>query len=761
MRYRHYKYTVMLFKLKNTPVTFQRLINDTLREYLDDFAITYLDDILIYSDDLKMHCSHVHKILEKLNKRALYVKKSKSKFEAKKIKFLNYIIQSEQIKKNSKKTNAVRNWPSSKWVKKVQAFLELMNYYQKFVPNYARIAEPLMQLTHKNERWHWDREQKNAFHALKKSLSRTAHLRILNSTCEKVLETNASNFTVDTCLYQIEDEQQKFIVYQSRKLSESEERYEVHNKELLMIVKALQDWRSYLTDTEKSIQIYTDHKNLRNFATTKQLNWWQVHWAEQLANYEFQIHYKKSNKNDEADTLSRQSDHEEVKKIHTKILSEDNKGILTKDLTTTYKVKQTPLTDEELIWVCHNSKANEHLEVKRIKNLIQRRHDISNLRDQIIKYIIRCNSCHRNKIQRDKRYDRVTQLNTLNVLWESITMNFITKLSTLKDLAWGVKFDSILTIVDRLIKYTMFIPFKKTTTASVLMYTILQELVNNHGLSKEFIIDKDKLFTSKFWETLTAELKINHKMSTAYHPQMNGQSEQMNQTVKTYLRHYVNRNQNNWVQLLSTAQFAYNNTQNETTEETPFWANYEYNSKVWQESRAHRSQSQKAILDIAEIKKLHKNLMSRIQEQSRRTTEIKPFEVEERVYLRMNNIHVKQRSKKLNNKSIKLFKIKRNIKGLSYELGLSKKMWIHSVFHAFMLQCCNQFIPLQTIKTSVKLNEKYQVENILEQRMISEKTHYLIKWKEYSTSENTWELKENLLNCARTLQQFERGAQSQ
>jgi len=104
----------MPFELKNAPVTFQRLINDTLREYLDDFTITYLNDILIYSDDLEMHCSHVHKVLEKLNKRALYVKKSKSKFKAKKIKFLNYIIQSEQIKKNSKKTNAVRNWPSSK-----------------------------------------------------------------------------------------------------------------------------------------------------------------------------------------------------------------------------------------------------------------------------------------------------------------------------------------------------------------------------------------------------------------------------------------------------------------------------------------------------------------------------------------------------------------------------------------------------------------------------------------------------------------------
>jgi len=93
----------MLFELKNTLTTFQRLINDMLREYLDD--------ILIYSDDLEMHCSHMHKVLEKLNERALYVKKSKNRFETKKIKFLDYVIQFEQIKKNSKKMNAVRNWP--------------------------------------------------------------------------------------------------------------------------------------------------------------------------------------------------------------------------------------------------------------------------------------------------------------------------------------------------------------------------------------------------------------------------------------------------------------------------------------------------------------------------------------------------------------------------------------------------------------------------------------------------------------------------
>jgi len=88
----------------------------------------------------------------------------------------------------------------------------------------------------------------------------------------------------------------------------------------------------------------------------------------------------------------------------------------------------------------------------------------------------------------------------------------------------------------------------------------------------------------------------------------------------------------------------------------------------------HRSQSQKAILNITEIKKLHKNLTNRIQQQSEQTTEIKSFVIEKRVYLRTNNICVKQRSKKLNNKSIKSFEIKRNIKKLSYELDLLKEM---------------------------------------------------------------------------------------
>ncbi len=145
-----------------------------------------------------------------------------------------------------------------------------------------------------------------------------------------------------------------------------------------------------------------------------------------------------------------------------------------------------------------------------------------------MKYITKCKSCWRNKIQRDKKYNKVTWIDTLSRSWKSTIMNFIMKLSSLKNSAWEVWFDSILMIVNRLIKYMMFISFKETATTSVLIYIILQELISNHRLSKKFIINRDKLFTSKFWETLTIKLKIKWKMSTAYHSQTDEQSEWMN-----------------------------------------------------------------------------------------------------------------------------------------------------------------------------------------------------------------------------------------
>jgi len=223
-----------------------------------------------------------------------------------------------------------------------------------------------------------------------------------------------------------------------------------------------------------------------------------------------------------------------------------------------------------------------------------------------------------------------------------------------------------------------------------------------------------------------------------------------------YLRHYINRNQNNWVQLLLTAQFVYKNTRNKIISTTSFWVNYKYDLKILQNSQKHESQSQKVILNIVEIKKLHQDLTERLERQIEKKIKMKSFQIKERIYFWMNNIQTKTKSKKLNSKSIESFRIVRDIKKLNYELDLLNKMWIHSVFHAFMLQHCNQIILLQITETSVEFNKEYEVENILEKRMISEKVYYLVKWKNYNISENIWELRKNLKNCVRMFQHFEK-----
>ncbi len=175
------------------------------------------------------------------------------------------------------------------------------------------------------------------------------------------------------------------------------------------------------------------------------------------------------------------------------------------------------------------------------------------------------------------------------------------------------------------------------------------------------------------------------------------------------------------------AQFVYNSARSETTEKTSFLANYEYHPEVWRDPQKHRSKSQKAILDIADMRKLHANLTTKIQQQKGQETDAEPFKVGEKVYLRTDNIQAKGKSKKLMNKSIEPFKVVRNIKGLSYKLSLPEEMQIHPVFHASMLQCCNQSIPLQTKPTPVEPENEYEVEDILGKRMISEEAHYLIK----------------------------------
>ena len=137
IRWGHYEYQVMPFGLTNALASFQELINDTLREYLDTFVLAYLDDIFIFSTDYKQHVQYVRMVLQKLREKDLPVKLSKCEFHKHSIGFLGYIVLDQGLKPDSKKVDSVREWLISRNVKDVQAFLGIMNYYRKFIERFS------------------------------------------------------------------------------------------------------------------------------------------------------------------------------------------------------------------------------------------------------------------------------------------------------------------------------------------------------------------------------------------------------------------------------------------------------------------------------------------------------------------------------------------------------------------------------------------------------------------------------------------------
>ena len=149
-RWGHYEYQVIPFGLTNAPASFQKLINDTLREYLNTFVLAYLNDILIFSTDYKQHIQHIQIVLQKLREKNLPVKLNKYEFHKHSIGFLDYIVSDQSLKPDPKKVDSVKKWPTPKNVKDVQAFLGIMNYYKKFIERFSQIAQPLTTLTRKD-----------------------------------------------------------------------------------------------------------------------------------------------------------------------------------------------------------------------------------------------------------------------------------------------------------------------------------------------------------------------------------------------------------------------------------------------------------------------------------------------------------------------------------------------------------------------------------------------------------------------------------
>ena len=229
----------------------------------------------------------------------------------------------------------------------------------------------------------------------------------------------------------------------------------------------------------------------------------------------------------------------------------------------------------ELISRHHDDPLAGHFGIEKTRELVARKYYWPTLRHDVDDYVKGCDVCLASKAVRHKPYGDLQSLPVPTYCWKDLLIDFVTGLPILTD--WkGDSYDSILVIVDRLIKMVYYELVKVTIDAPGLAKIIINVVVRHHGLLDSIVTNWGSFFISKFWSLLCYFLGIKQRLSTTFHPQIDGQTERQNSIMEAYLQAFINFKQNDWAQLFLMAEFAYNNAKNTSTGHTLFELNCRY-----------------------------------------------------------------------------------------------------------------------------------------------------------------------------------------
>ncbi|XP_051156206.1 uncharacterized protein LOC127278513 [Leptopilina boulardi] len=301
----HYEFNRMPFGLKNSPSTFQRMMDRVLSGLQGIELFVYMDDIVIYAKSLKEHKEKLEKLLRRLKNAGLVLQPDKCNFLRKEIGYLGHIISENGVKPDPKKVDAVQNFPRPKTQKNIKQFLGLAGYYRRFIPNFAKIAKPMTNLLRKNVKFDWNSEVEVAFAQLKRILCTQPILQYPDFSKPFIVTTDASDFAIGAVLSQGEIGKDLPIAYASRTMGGAELRYSTTEKELLAIIFAIKQFRPYIFG--KRFIIVTDHRALvwLNQLKDPTINSRLARWKIKLQDYDCEIIHRPGRVNSNADALSR------------------------------------------------------------------------------------------------------------------------------------------------------------------------------------------------------------------------------------------------------------------------------------------------------------------------------------------------------------------------------------------------------------------------------------------------------------------------
>ena len=420
-------------------------------------------------------------------------------WKVRKIRFLGVVIGPNGIEMEKKKVDGVLSWPEPKNVKDIRKFLGLINYYRRFIKDFAQVARPINTLTRKDVKWQWEEEQQKAFDKLKEIFTTRPVLAAPDLDKEFRVEADASNYTTGgVLLMKCSDKLWRPVTFLSKSLSNTERNYEIHDKEMLAVVRCLEAWRHFLEGTTIKFEIWTDHKNLEYFIKAQKLNKRQAIWALYLSRFDFTLKYVLGSKMGKANSLSRRPDWEVgverdnenetlVKPKWLEVRRTEKVEIIVEGVDLLEKVKQSKVKDDEVVkavkemklmgvkvlrdeeWrevdsvmykeekmyvpkdnmlraeiirLHHNMPVEGYRGQWKMVELVTRNFWWPGVTKEVKRYVEGCDSCQRNKNCTKQLAGKLMPNSIPEKPWAHISADFITKLP----LAQG--YNSILVVVD-------------------------------------------------------------------------------------------------------------------------------------------------------------------------------------------------------------------------------------------------------------------------------------------------------------------------
>lgn len=786
-----FEYTVLSFGLCNAPASFQALMTDIFRAYLDQWLVIFIDDLCAWDSDLDTHVEHLEIILSTLREHKLYIKESKCEWIKPEVSFLGHRISKNGVSMEDGKVQAILDWPAPKNVAELRSFLGMAGFYRHFLRRFAQASAVLTDLLRKDQPWTWQAEQQAAFDDLKQKLTTAPVLAYPDPTKHFTVTTDASSRAIGAVLTQDHGKGQQPIAFFSRKLTPTELDYAAYERELLALIEALKHWRHYLRGAARN-QAYTDHRALKFFTEQKTLNPRQARWMGILQEYNVYIDYLPGKTNVVADALSRRPDLlSAITTVHTlgEVLThlkasygndDESKAILHSlqhgtatgytlqdglilQLDGSQKRLYIPPSAQDLrrtlLAEHHDSVLAGHLGQDKTYACLQRNYWWPTMRRDVRDYITTCPSCQVNKSRNRRPYGLLQPLPLPARQWESTSVDFITHLPPTAD---GC--DAIMTVVERLTKMVHVVPTWTTATAPEVAELYFNTVTRLHGLQRSIVSDRDPKFTSKFWEALTKLWDTRLHRSTAFHPQTDGQTERTHRVLQEVLRAYVAERHNDWDKRLAAAEFAINNAPSASTGESPFYLNYGFHplTPATVDLPVPDHTRSQAAADF--VSRLNRDLeaakasLVAAQERQARYANAKrmdaSFSVGDRVLLSTANLKLRTDgpASKFNPRWCGPFAVTERIGKVAYRLELPPTMRVHPVFHISLLK------PYREAEADdrpavrpppIVGDDVYEAERISNRRTVMvngrQQTQYLVHWQGYPDSEATWEPASHLL----------------